>query len=574
MNTLKDEIKKFDTLYYNGKVFTGDKTGGKAIFAEGFAVKGEEIRWAGSSAEAADRFEDATKIVDLGGKTVMPGFVDAHMHAIMLAEYSKMIAALPPKVCSIAELIEKIGQAAKDIENAEDIEGEKDSAGNAQKIKWIRGWGYDEGKFSENRPPYRWDLDKGCSHLPVVITRACVHVIAVNSKALEIAGITADTPDPAGGKIGRDENGEPNGILYENAKDLVTCHIPTYTKEETIGNLLALDRLLLSQGVTTISEMGEFASYDFKEIFETAIERGMKTRITAYYFWERLEMDDLCPDGRLPEEMQDRNKQFRVAGIKLIGDGSVSGKTAWVYEPFTNGSKGISVYSDDGIRRAMDFCETNSCQLAFHAMGSAAIDQIVNIASRHKPWNSGPGPYVRVEHAAMPTKEAIAKAAKSGIGFVSQPIFMYCEVESYLDNLGAKRTSECYPLSDWISEGVRFCLSTDAPATAWATPSDPWVSLKAAVSRRAFDGTDVGQRHRLSLDDAIILYTVRGAEMLGLDNVGMIKPGYAADFIVLDRDIFDESHGIHGESSEDILTEVRVMETYIGGKRVYRRQTL
>ena len=221
-------MNKCDVLYKNCKIFTSDKDN---PYAEAMAVKDGRILWVGKEKEAPE----SDKVVDLDGKRVLPGFVDSHMHAIMLADCCRQISALPPSVNSIEELIIKIGEK-RHSQN----EGE-----------WIFGWGYDEGKLKEQRAPNRYDLDRGCSDSPVVVKRTCGHVYAVNSKALELAGVTADTPDPEGGKIGHYENGEPNGILYENARTVLDGVIAEKTPEDMADDLVYLNDILVSQGVTT-----------------------------------------------------------------------------------------------------------------------------------------------------------------------------------------------------------------------------------------------------------------------------------------------------------------------------------
>ena len=191
---------KHDTLYINGKIFTSDDD---RPYAEAMAVKDGRIAWVGTDdeAEAAGIAAVSSMLVDLGTKRVLPGFVDCHMHAIMLADFAQQISVLPPEIYSIEDL----KTAIRRVRSAQE-EGQ-----------WILGWGYDEGKLSEKRAPNRHDLDEACSDSPVLMQRSCTHIWAVNSKALEMAGITRDTPDPEGGRIGRDETGEPDGILYETA---------------------------------------------------------------------------------------------------------------------------------------------------------------------------------------------------------------------------------------------------------------------------------------------------------------------------------------------------------------------
>ena len=395
---------KYDILFKNAKIFTGDDMN---LYAQSFAVKDGKIAWIGTNREAEVVEGLSAERIDLEGERVIPGIVDAHMHAIMMANFSKMIAVLPPEILSIKSLIDAIKRESSKVPK--------------DKIVWIQGWGYDEGKLSEKRAPQRHDLDKGSEDLPVVITRTCIHIIAANSKAIEIAGVTKETPDPEGGMIGRDEDGEPNGLFYENARFLITKHIPQPTDEEIADNLIHLDDLLMSAGVTTISELGEFRDCDFDSVFSQAIKKGMKARITAYLMWNQIKN---AHQFKITSQDMDQRKQYRIAGVKIIGDGSISGKTAWGYEPFTNGEYGIRTCTEEEIEEAITFCKANKCQLAVHAMGSKMIDYVIEHVYMEKPWTEGTAPYVRIEHVAEPTKTAIRKAAQAGIGYVTQPVYL------------------------------------------------------------------------------------------------------------------------------------------------------
>ena len=543
-------MKKYDVLYVNGKVFTSDK---EHLYAESFAVKDGKIAWVGNDAEAQPA--DAEKTVDLGGRRVLPGFVDSHMHAIMLADCCRQISALPPAVNSIEELVEEIKKVRLQQEAGQ----------------WIFGWGYDEGKLAEHRAPNRYDLDKGASDAPVRVNRTCGHICSVNSKALEMAGVTKDTPDPEGGKIGRDENGEPDGILYENARNLLDGIMKTKTEDDMVDDLMALDEILLSQGVTTGADMGEFGGVDFKSVYGKAIDKGFHIRVAAYPMWDEVKNDETFT---ITEEDQNPDNQFRMAGVKLIGDGSVSGRTAWCDVPYLDREDptklsdeyGIPVCTPEDIESAKAFCKEHGCQLSIHAMGARTIDRAVGAGYGEKSWlkdNFKKTPYLRIEHVAMPTADAIKKAAEAGIAFVTQPIFLYAEIESYLVNMGLERTQKNYPIKDFIESGVQFAFSTDAPATAWATPSEPFACIKGAVTRKAYDGTDCGQEHKVDIETAIILYTAESAPMLGFEKVGMLKDGFAADFVVLDKDVLNIP-------ADDIDT-VTVEETYVAGECVYKK---
>lgn len=543
---------KYDTLYINGRIFTSD---GNRPYAEAMAVKDGRICWVGSDAEAEDAgiAADSACVINLGAKRVLPGFVDCHMHAIMLADFAQQISVLPPEIYSIEDLKTAIRRVRD-----EQKEGQ-----------WILGWGYDEGKLSENRAPNRRDLDEACSDSPVLMQRSCTHIWAVNSKALELAGITKDTPDPEGGRIGRDENGEPDGILYETATYLVMNLLPVKTVEDMADDLVNLGNILSAQGVTTVTDMGEDVCDKYGEIFRSAMKKGFKNRAAAYCSWRFVQQQGGGVVTYDPDFMGDA--RFRLAGVKLIGDGSVSGRTAWCDVPYlpVGGASGepeygMPVCTEEELKDALKFCKEHKCQLSIHCMGARAIDRAVDLTWEEKPWmEEAQIPSVRLEHVAMPSPQAVQRSAKAGIAWATQPIFLYSEIESYQKNMPPERVGENYNIADWQDAGVRFAFSTDAPATSWATPSEPFANLKGAVTRKAWNGEDTGQRHKVDIETAIKLYTAEAGPVAGFTDVGMLKEGYMADFIVLDRDIL--------EVPAEEIDQVRVDETWIGGEKVYER---
>lgn len=541
---------KYDKLLVNGKIFTSDKDG---LYAEAMAICDGKITWIGSDAYAKGSLAaEADEVIDLGGKRVMPGFVDCHMHAMLLADFAGQISALPPAVNSIEELVQAV--ADKRAEQGPDL--------------WIQGWGYDEGKLAEHRAPNRYDLDRGCSDAPVLVMRICAHMVAVNSYVLKMVGITKDTPDPEGGKIGRDENGEPNGLLYETAIRFAMDMLPKQTDEKIVDDFVALGDILLSQGVTTITDMEENDIERYEEIYTKAAAGGFKNRLSAYcaYFLLREHGHELIT----AQPSYNNGDMFRISGVKLLGDGSVSGRTAWCDKPYlpvdesdTEPEYGMPVCSCEELAEAIAFCKEHKCQLSVHVMGEQAIDRAVDATWQEKNWMPDGIPGIRLEHVAMPTEKAMERAAVSDMVWVTQPVFVYAEIESYLKNLPEDRIKASYPVAGWLRDGIRVALSTDAPATSWATPSDPFVNLKSAVTRKAWDGSDTGQDNKIDIETAILLYTAEAGPVAGFTNVGMLKEGYFADFIVLDKDILTVD--------PDDIDKVQVDETWINGEKVYVR---
>ena len=532
------EIKAF----VNGKIFTSDDSN---PYAEAMIVEDGLIRWIGKKDEIPYTDLPVT-VIDLQAKRVLPGFVDAHMHVGMLAEQSLQISCLPPAVSSIDDLVASI----KSVRS-------RQKAGD-----WITGWGYDEGKIADNRLPDRHDLDAACSDAPVCIIRTCEHIRCVNSRALQMAGIARDTPDPQGGMIERDEDGEPTGILRENARNLVSEIMPELTDDEMTACLVRTGKLLASQGITAVTDMGSLEGKDHYNCLLRAAADGFRQQTAVYYIWDYFKDD---PEFVIDADRSRSDAQIRIAGLKLIGDGSVSGRTAWMDEPYkgSNDEYGMPVYSDDLIDSAIEFCRKTRCQLSVHAMGARAIKRAVDRLCEEIPWTYEGIPFARVEHITEPLEESIAKAAHSGIMFVTQPDFLYAEIESYIKNLGKERLRRAYPVKHMLDRGVKLAFSTDAPATAWSEPSDPMPCLKFAVTRKSYDGTDCGADEAVDIETAVKLYTRCSAEAAGFSKTGQLKAGYRADFIVFDKDIF--------EMDPDDLDKVSVQQTYIKGECVYEK---
>lgn len=533
------KVKK--SAWVNGKIFTSND---ENLYADSMIIEDGAITWIGKEADMP--CVDSEKI-DLGGKCVIPGFVDSHMHAVTLSEIISQISCLPPQIYSIEELKEAIRERRKTI-------GENE---------WIQGWGYDEGKFAEHRSPNRYDLDEGAADVPVAVMRTCAHIICVNSKALEIMGITKDTPNPVSGEIDRDENGEPTGILKENARLVVYDYMPSKSEEDTINALADLSDVLSSQGVTSVTDMGLLNNAIAYDIFSKAIQKGWKQKATLYYIWDHFYKD---PNFSIPLEHFNPNQQVHVGGVKVIGDGSISGRTAWLNEPYLGSADeyGLQGATDELIEDAIEFAKRNHCQLSIHAMGGRAIDHIIGRVYKEEKWNDGSEPCLRIEHVTEPSEDAMKKAREKDIAFVTQPIFQYCEIESYLKNLGPERTKKAYPYRSMLANGIKTAFSTDAPATSWATPSDPFPGLKSAVTRIAYDGTDCGQEQSVDIETAVKLYTREGAEISGLKNVGQLKAGYQGDFVILSDNLF--------EVEKEKIDQVKVDATYIAGECVYCRK--
>lgn len=523
-------------MYINGRIFTANPY---QPYADAMVVEKGKILWIGEGG-SIDLSEG--KIVDLMGKRVLPGFVDAHMHAFMLAETMNQIPCTPPEIRSITQMLTKITL-------------KKDQQGEDQ---WIYGWGFDEGKMDEKRLPTRWELDTVCPDIPVVITRSCAHVCVVNSYALKLAGIDHSTPDPEGGSIDRDEKGAPTGVLREEAAmSLVTSLKPPSSFEQNCEMLAELSNELSRYGITSVTEM--MSNHGFYEMFKAAQEKGFRQKTVLYYLW-----DEIIKKPELADSQLNVDQTVFIGGVKLFADGSITGRTAWVSPSYLGKEEqfGLSIATKEAIIDACDYARKMGIQVSVHAMGEQAIQLTAGLFSNKEPWLLN-GPSFRLEHASLSSQEILELARTFNIALIPQPIFFFAEIEGYLSNLGIERTRLSYPVKSMLEKGVSVCLSSDAPATAWAVPHNPFIGIKAAVTRKAYDGTDLGSKERINIQEAIALYTRTAAEICRLPSTGMLAPEYCADFIVLNKDILKVPH--------DEIDLLSVEQTYINGEIVFSK---
>src|SRR5699024_1181864 len=208
-------------------------------------------------------------------------------------------------------------------------------------------------------------------------------------------------------------------------------------------------------------------------------------------------------------------------------DGSISGLTAWTEEPFLVGDQGhgLSTTTDDILKAAKESAEEHNIQLTIHAMGDRAIKQVMDTVGHSKPWMKDT-PSIRVEHGTFLTKDLIETAAENDIAFVPQPIFLYAEIETYLKNVGKERTEHSYPIKTLLENNIPVAITSDAPATSWHDPVNPYTGLQSAVTRKAYDGTDTGQSERIDIETALTLHTKGAQYVSNFVNVGQLATGY------------------------------------------------
>jgi predicted amidohydrolase YtcJ len=526
-------------LYVNGKIFTGVS---ETHFASAFVITDGRFSWVGDAPDAAAR--DA---VDLGGRTVLPGFLDIHTHPALMSTMIDAVACLPPMINNIPELIAAL-KTHQDFGGGPDL--------------WIEGWGYDESRLAERRKPTAQDLNQVSTTQPVFVRRSDGHSAVCNTRALELAGISRETPDPQGARFERDANGEPTGVLTEvAATDAVYAVKPSPSYAEQVSRLARLNAHFAEQGIVAIADLlATMAPYPPLQLFRAATEQGLKTQVALYYGWSEL-LKNPIPDLTDP----DRRGRVKIAGIKLFMDGVISNRTAWVQQTYRDcNEQGIRIASDQQLLSAATWARRNQVQLAIHAMGDQALQHVIDLFAKDEPW-MGDLPSIRLEHASLLARDQLDQINESRMSFgvVSQMIFFFAEYDSYADNLSPAQFQRAYPIRTLYHHLPHTALSSDRPATTWADADNVFTSIKAAVLRKAYTGADIESAEAITVPQAILLYTGRARGLAPLEGVGLISRGYEGSFVVLDRDIFT----IPAEE----IDQMHVCETYIRGERVFQR---
>lgn len=524
-------------LFVNAKVFTGT---GEDDFASAFRIDDGVLTWVGDRSEV-------TGGTDLGGATVLPGLLDVHSHPSMLAGLAGAVSCLPPEVDSLAGLLDRLRSSPALGRGAD---------------QWIEGFGFDESAYPEGRKPTRRDLDQVSATQPVFVRRSDSHSLVCNSRALELAGITRDTADPENGRIGRDADGEPDGLLVERpAYEPLLAMRPPVSRGEEVARLAALDMHFLERGIVAVADlMATLTTPDPLPLFRDAARAGLRPQVALYCMWP-----DLVRSG-LPDLTDDeRTGRTAIAGVKLVMDGAYSDRTAWTDDAYPGScDHGLQTASAEDLRGAVEWARRNRVQVAVHAMGDRALRYVVDVLGGEEPWLAD-RPSVRLEHATLFSPDLLDRlaAARMEFGVVTHSVFFFAEYDSYARNLSAGQTAVAYPIRSFYERVPAAALSSDMPATSWSDADDVFLSVKAAVLREAHTGAAFNPAEAVTVAQALLLYTGRARQVAPFEGVGMIQPGFEGSFVVLDRDVFTVP--------PREIDRVRVAETWIRGERVYRR---
>lgn len=535
-----------DTVLFNGRIFCGLAEG----CVEALAILDGKVLAAGTAAEMADLQGPGTRRVDLAGRLAIPGLNDAHMHLLPLGLGMSEVNLRPEEgVRSVKEILRRIRAAAK---------GKKPG-------EWVFGRGYDHNELVEGRHPAAEELDRVAPDNPVYIKRTCGHVGVVNSRAMQAAGIGHNTPSPDGGLIERRGN-RLTGLMAESALRLIVEAMPRPSLGELKAAIEKAGHYMLAQGFTSVMDAGVGMNAGMAEIeaYEEVARAGtlpVRTWVCIYGNADGIGDEAHAAGYRFGREVG----LLRYGAMKVFGDGSAGGLTAAMSEPYIVGdpqNRGIFIYSDEQMHDYLAHYHKLGYQLAIHAIGDAAIEQVLSgIEQADSPEHPIRGRRHRIEHCGFLNDGQLARMAAAGIDPVPQPAFIYEFGDLYVTNLGQERADASYPMRKWLDAGLHAAASSDAPVCA----TDPFKNLFTMVTRKTKRGTVIGGAETLSMAEAVHAYTALGAyTQFAEDRLGRLVPGQLADIAVLSHDIFSVP-------VEMVENELRCDLTLLGGEVVFDR---
>jgi hypothetical protein len=534
--------EKADRVFINGNVWTGEP---KQPRAQALAVRGPAILAVGTNDQVRKHTERLTQVIDLKGRLVVPGFNDAHLH-FLSGSLSLSVVSLEG-AATLQEVQRRIGAFAKANREASWVVG--------------RGWAY--GAFPGGLPDRR-DLDAVVSDRPALMTAYDGHTAWCNSAALHAAGVTRATPDPEGGVIARDADGEPTGVLKEAAQRLVRDKVPPASKEEKLRALKRGLELAASYGLTSAQN----AMFDLADlpVYEQLLrEGGLKLRFySALPLAKDTSADDLAGYRRLRDTQ--RSPYLRFGAVKGVVDGVVESKTAAMLEPYVGGGSGLPTWSPEELNQAVARCDREGLQVLLHAIGDRGIRMALD-AFAHAAQANGPSSRRRhrVEHVEVPDPADVPRFKVLGVIAATQAYFASPDANTlgvYAGNLGPVRAARAMPFKLLDDAGAVQAFGSDWPVYS----CEVLKGMYAAVARKTPEGAPERgwyPEHRITVEAALRHFTRDAAYASFEESVkGTLVPGKAADFVVLSEDVLSGP-------PERLLT-ARVLLTVMAGNDTHR----
>jgi predicted amidohydrolase YtcJ len=508
-----------------GRVFTARP--GEGPFSGGVAMVADRIVAVGTDDVVRAAAPPGARHLDVGGRSILPGFIDPHNHLAFTGAELAQVDVRFPGVGSIAQLVARIAEAA---------ERTPDGA-------WIRAVGMNPEMFGDGRLPTRWDLDEASRVHPVLVQHMSGHHALANSLALEQRGLSDDARDPEGGHLVRDDRGRLTGYCLDAAQGLVLPvavdighHGPGFHDDASLDEIVAdIERgahAYVAAGITSIVD-AQVTRRELNAYREARRQGVLGVRVTAMPISSQLEaFESLGVAGPFGDD------RLAIGPMKFYADGALTGGTAAFTRPYgPNGEFSGSLYwrSEEAFRAAIGRAHTAGWQIGVHAQGDRAIDRVLDAYDAALRTHPRDDHRHRIEHCGGPRPDQIARMARLGIIAVGQPRYFWDAGDSWLAVLDAERVHRLQPYREMTDAGARFVLSSDAPVASYR----PLDTIASAVRRATISGAVIGERHALTVEEAVRACTAAAAaSFFAEDRVGSLEVGKLADVVVLDGDLF------------------------------------
>ena len=541
------------TLFVHGTIYPLTEQG---VRYSAMAVEKGKIAALGSDDEILALQDGNSRIIDLQGKTVLPGFNDSHMHLLGYAAFSENINLAG------ATSVEEICQRIERYREQNQI----------PKGQWIVGRGWNQDYFVRPEFPTKDQLDRVCPDHPVMMTRACGHAMVCNSKALELSGVTAKTPQVEGGLFEIGEDGTPNGVFREAAMELISSHIPAPTVEQLKRRILFAQQRLFESGITSV-QTDDFGSAGSPKQYEKVLE--------AY---RQLEQEGLlklrvCEQCNLSQEKYLRDflskgyhphrggGRFRLGPLKILADGSLGARTALLRQPYADDptTRGIAYYTPDELESYIALAHENGMQVIVHCIGDGMMEQTMDILERVTQRMPREDCRHGIVHCQITDLPLLRRFARQQLLAYIQPIFLHYDLHIVEQRVGKSLAATSYNWKTLVESGVHCSIGSDCPVESFA----PLPNLYCAVTRQDLEGYPAQgfyPQQRLSVWEAFRCFTAEGAYATFEEKEkGLLLPGMAADLVMLSDDPF------RCDRDPRQIKEISVEMTVCAGELVYQR---
>lgn len=530
-----------EVIYFNGNVYTS----GSPEIVSAFVVADGKFIDIGESEEILKKYDHIKERVDLNGKTVVPGFIDAHGHLIDFG-----VDETNAKLESCRSM--------EDVLNALEPFYLKCKEEN----KWLIGVGWDQFYFPDKKFPTAKDLDERFPDVPISLDRIDYHAVWVNSCALKIIG-ELPSKDPDGGKIVRDEDGNPTGIFIDNAMEIVDAHIPNKTLDELYSALQLATRICNSYGLTSVHYPG--VSKDHIEVIKQSIKKDeLNIRVYAMLKDDKdIDIDEWCKNGLLIN--YNDSYKFTLRSVKIFMDGALGSRGAALIEPYSDdpNEKGLVLLDESYYKERTKKWINGGFQVCTHAIGDRANRIVVEVYDEviHELNKENEDLRLRVEHAQIVHKDDFAKFKKNNIIASVEPTHGTSDMRYAEKRLGPERILGAYAWKTFLNNGVKLALGSDFPVES----PNPLLGFYAAITRKDLEGYPEGgwyPEERLTREEALKGFTIDAAYAAFEETLlGSIEPNKLADFVILSDDIM--------KIDEKLIPKVKVLKTYVGGRKVF-----